>query len=242
MDNGMNNGMDNGMEKKTKRKKAWSTGMRICRIAVLTFLGLAVAAVILGIYGERVEEVFIGSPSLAFAPVYNRNGSWMHGRLKIGYRPEILMAEHVITLLLLCYLSRFIDYISMILGMSRSWGICMDLGIAATLARLINVIAKRYTLDYIYIRRMHATYDLVDFYLGIGILIMLVWVFLCEIRVFRLKKQATQGLGFRARMRWELVFTGNACRAVFMPREGWEDIRERYGYYLEKGGQETAGI
>lgn len=208
-------------------------GGRICFIAFFTVLALSVAACIVFIYGEQVEEIYIGGDSLAFAPVYNRSGSWLHGRLKLGYRPDILFVEHVCTLFLLWFLARFTDFVSLMLGMSKNWSMCEDLAIAATMVRLINVLLGRYTLDYIYIAG-RGTYDLVDFYLGISILIMCVWAVLGEMRTLRLKKRATQGMNFWQRMRWELVFTGNACRAAFISTAKWWEIQEHHEYYFEK--------
>lgn len=214
-------------------------GGRVCFIAFFTLSALAIASYIIILYGEQAEKIYIGGDSLAFAPVYNRSGSWLHGRLKLGYRPDILFLEHVISLFLLLFLARFTDFISMIFGMSRRWSLCEDLAIAATLVRLINVILGRYTLDYIYVARW-GTYDLVDFYLGISFLILCVWAVLGEIRMLRLKKYATQGMNFWQRVRWELVFTRNACRAAFISTAKWKEIQERYAYNFEKNEQTSA--
>ncbi len=210
---------------------------RICFIALFTLLALAIVECILFLYDGHVEEIHIGNDFLAFAPVYNRSGSWLHGRLNLGYRPDILFAEHMITLFILWFLSRFTDFISMILGMSRRWSLFVDLTTAATLARLINVIRGKYTLDYVYIGCLHATYDLVDIYLGIGLLFLCIWVTLAEIRTFRLKKQVTRGMSFWGRMRWELVLTGNACRAPFIRTAKWKEIQDRYEYHLRENEQ-----
>lgn len=202
-------------------------GGRICLIAFFALLAFAVAVGIECFYGEQVEEIYIGNQFLAFAPVYNRSGSWLHGRLHIGYRPDILFLEHTITLGLLLFLSRFTDFISLVLGMSRNWSICEDLAIAATLVRLINACLGRYTLDYIYIAG-RATYDLVDFYLGVSLLLICIWAVWGEIRTLRLRKKATQGMSLGQRMKWDIVFTGNACRAAFISTSKWREIQERY--------------
>lgn len=215
-------------------------GGRICFITFFALLALAVAEIVIFRYGERVEDIYIGSDFLAFEPVYNRSGSWLHGRLKLGYRPDILFLEHAVTLFLLWFLSRFTDFISMILGMSRRWSLFEDLATAATLVRLINVIRGRYTLDYIYINPLHATYDLVDIYLGISLFFLCVWMVLAEIRTLRLKRQAAQGMSFGGRMKWELVLTGNACRAPFMSSAKWKNIQDRYEYHLKEKEQISA--
>lgn len=205
---------------------------RICLIALLTLLGLAVAAGITFLYGDGAEEIYIGSETLAFAPVYNRDGSWFHGRLQIGYRPGILLLEHVIIMLLLIFLCRFMDFVSMILKMSGRFGVCLDLAMAATAARVVNVLSRKYTLDYVYIAPLHGTYDLIDFYIGISVAIMLAWGIVCEVKFLRLKKRATEGMNFMRRMRWELIFTGNACRAAFLPAKRWSEIQKEYGYFM----------
>lgn len=229
-------------ENEENRNAQRPIGGRVCFIAFFTLLALAVIASILFLYGEQVEEIYIGNDALAFAPVYNRSGSWLHGRLNLGYRPDILFLEHVVTLFMLWFLSRFTDFFSMVFGMSRRWSLCEDLATAATLVRLINVIRGRYTLDYVYIGCLNATYDLVDFYLGISIFILCIWMVLAEIRTFRLKKQATRGMNFRERMRWELVLTGNACRAPFIRTAKWREIQDRYEYHLKENEQTSAGI
>lgn len=211
---------------------------RICFIIDLTLLSFAVVAVILLLCGERAEEICVGGDILAFAPVYNRSGSWFHARLGIGYRPDILLLEHVISMLLLVYLSRFMDFTATVLKINTLWSRCLDFGMAATLVRLITALFGRYTLNYIYIAPLRSTYDLPDLYLGVSLAVLLIWAVWCEVRYLRLKKSATRGMGFAKRMKWELLFTGNVLKAAILPAARWEEIRRPYEIWDD---METAG-
>lgn len=215
---------------------------RAVLICGLTLLGLAVAEVILLLAGEQAESIRFGNRYLAFAPVYNRSGSWFHGRLQIGYRPGLLLAEHVFTLFLLWFLSRFMAWMNLALGMKQIWICGVDFGIAATIARLITVLCGRYTLDYIYLSWSHSTYDLMDFYIGFALICIVLWCILCEMRMLRLKRESCSGMNFWQKMKWELIFTGNAFKAPFVPAKHWEGLLEQYGYHLEADREKSAGI
>lgn len=213
---------------------------RAVLICVLTLMGLAVAEGILLFAGDRVESIRFGNRYVMFAPVYNRSGSWFHGRLQIGYRPEILLAEHVLTLGLLWFLSRFMAWMNLALGIRTFLTCGVDFGIAATFVRFITVACGRYTLDYVYLSWFHSTYDLVDFYIGILILCIVLWCIPCEVRWLRLKKKAAAGMNLRQRMKWELIFTGRALKAPFIPEKHWKGLLETYGYYLETDREKSA--
>lgn len=224
------------MSMTTAKKRLAKRAIRIC---VLTLLGLAVAESILLLAGEQAEEIRFGNKYLAFAPVYNRSGSWFHGRLQIGYRPCLLLAEHILTLGMLWFLSRFMAWMNFVLGMRQFWICGVDFGIAATLARLITVLCGRCTLDYIYLSWFHGTYDVIDFYLGLTLLCIVLWCIPCEMRFLRLKK-ASAGKSFGQKMKWELTFTGNALKAPFIPAKHWEGLKEKYGYHLEADREKSA--
>lgn len=206
--------------------------MRIVRICLFTLLGLAVAEGTLLVFGERVEEIYYGGKSIAFAPVFNRDGTWFHSRLQIGYRPALQLAENCVTLCLLWYLYRFIAWMGTAMKVDERWLYGVELSIAGTLARLVNVLRRQLTLDYIYIGRLRSTFDLIDFYLGISLVLMLFWLLLCEVRYLKVRKRETAGMDFWRKTKWALVFTGHAARAAFLPAKSWGAIiaEHRYQY------------
>ncbi len=189
--------------------------------SLLILLGFAVVIGIHAVYGDTLEEVSIGSGQFAFAPVYNRGGSWLHEKLDLGYRPGLLLAEGVVTLLACVFCIRFVGFLNWALGLKPGWDCWMYVMLSTAIARILQVLSGQYTLDYIYIKALHGTFDLFDFYLGIGLVGMVIWVLWAEVRYYRLKKRVTAGMGFFQKLKWELSFTGKALQAVFMPKARW---------------------
>lgn len=199
-------------------------GRHFLILGLLIGVGFAIVAGIQILYGDGAESVYIGNDSIALAPVYNRNGSWLHGRLDIGYHSAMLLAEGIVSLTLLLFSIRFIIYLNSIFQMRNTWLCFTYFFFATAIARIINVLAGQYTLDYLYISVFHATYDLFDFYLGIGLLIALLWCVFAEMKYHRLKKNSTRGMNLWQKLRWELAFTGKALKASCLPRDRWDKL------------------
>ncbi len=192
---------------------------------LLVIIGFSVVTGIHVVYGDTLEEVFIGNQWLAFKPVYNRDGSWLHGRLNVGYRPGLLLAEGILTLFAGVFCIRFMGFFNYVIQLSSVWSCWLYVMLSTTIARIIQVLAGQYTLDYIYIGVMHGTFDLFDFYLGIGLAGLMVWVVLAEIKYRRLRKACTEGMRFWQRLKWEFSFMGRTFQAAFLPRARWDSLK-----------------
>ncbi len=208
----------------------WRRGLCVCLLIALGF-GIVVTLIIT--YGEQVEAVYIGNEALALAPIYNRNGSWFHGKIGIGQQPLLYFGEQILTLLMELFILRFMTWLNRALGLSAKWNHLVDFMFAVTIARTITLLTGNHTLDYVYIAKFHATYDLFDFYLGITIVLTLIWCVLAEIKFLRLKKKATPGMNFWQKMKWELLFTWDACKAAFVSTEQQERLLQKYEYSSE---------
>ncbi len=224
------------------RQRAGLGWIKHCLIVgLLIGLGYGIVAGILLIYGDGAESVYLGNREFAISPVYNRDGSWLHGRLDIGFRPGALFVENLVSLALIWFCVRLMMYLNRLFKLSDTWLCFAYFYLAAIAARLINSIFGKYTMDYLYIRGLHATYDLFDIYLGIGLLMVVLWAILAEIRYHRIKKAATRGMGLWQKLKWELGFTAKIFQAVFSRRDCWEELGREYQYneyQVKTGGQE----
>lgn len=202
-------------------------GIGIC---LLIGIGFGIVAVLLLTYGQQVENIYIGTESFAIAPIYNRNSSWLHGRLGIGSKPLLYFAELIVTLLLEVFCFRFMTWMNKALRLSGKWNHIVDFMLAVTIARIITVLTGNDTLDYLYIAQFHATYDLFDFYIGFTIIAMLIWCILAEIKLSSIKKKALGKVSFLKKLQWELIFTKDACKAAFLPYKQQEILLQKYEY------------
>lgn len=215
-------------------KQTWLS--HVILVLALLCIGFGIVAGILAVFGGDAEKVRYGWESLAFEPVYNRSGSWFHGRLNMTYRPDILLVEQIFGLLVLLFLMRFLRFWNVLFRMKNIWLYAYDFGIATTVARGLSAMLEQYTLDYIYIsdpfwragRFAGSTYDLFDFYLGIMFVMMILWLFVACVAYYRMKKRLTKGYSMWQKVVWEWKLTGDSLKAVFLPTDSWKAILARY--------------
>lgn len=160
---------------------------------------------------------------MAIAPVYNRNGSWLHGRWGIGYRFDLLCLERIVTFLTALFLFRFLQAYNTFFSMSEKWLYAVDIELAVPVYRCIVWLYSPYTLDYLYIRG-YGTLDLSDFCIGVGIFFLILWLFPALSYYYRFRRQQTKNMRFGEKFMWECQFTVIIVKAMFLKRERWENL------------------
>ena len=183
-------------------------------------------------YDRLVQNPLSLGHSISLRPIYNKNGSWYHARLGIGYTRGLLIAENIITLLMAWFLYRFLETWDWFFKMNSFWLYLPDFVLAPTLYRLFHNVLGIFTLDYVRTvsKRGTITYDFPDFYLGISVIIMLVWLVFALIPYYKYKHTQVKGMRFMAKLIWELRLTALVIKAVFVPKERWAELFENAGF------------
>lgn len=201
-------------------------------IKMRTHLLVILIAIVISVLLERLAYLHYDSLRatpvilnryMAIAPVYNRDGSWLHGRWGIGYRFDLLCLERVQTFLAGLFLFRFLQVYNAFFSLSEKWLYAVDIELAVPVYRCIAWLYSPYTLDYLYIRG-YGTFDLPDFYIGVGIFFLVLWLILAMIYYYRFRKKRTAGMRFWEKLKWEWRFTVILFKAMFQKRENWESL------------------
>lgn len=201
-------------------------------ILLLILIAGIMECTMLMFYDKLVQNPLSIGHSISLRPIYNENGSWYHAKLGIGYTRGLLIAENIITLLMAWFLYRFLETWEWFFGMSSFWLYLLDFVLAPTLYRLCHNVLGRFTLDYVRIvsKRGTTTYDFPDFYLGISVIIMLVWLVFALIPYYKYKHTQVKGMRFLSKLIWELRLTALVIKAVFVPKERWAELFENAGF------------
>ncbi len=178
-------------------------------------------------YGKLTNQPIVLNSVMAIKPVYNTDGSWVHGKWGIGYQPVLLFCENIIALLFAILISRYLMVFNTFFHMSMWSAYTVDLFIAVSLYRIISRFYSPYVLDYLYIRGQ-GTYDFADFCLGAGFICIIAWLFPAKVRYSRYKKPILQGKSLWQKLKWELKLTVKFYRAVFMKQEKWTAEFEKW--------------
>ena len=174
---------------------------------------------------EKIGQPHARGVAVAFAPVYNEDGSTFHARLGIGYQQGLLIFESVVTLFTTLVMYRLIEYYNIFFEIKRFWIYFVDFGAASMFARFPTRLTGRYTLDYLYIRASHATYDFFDFCIGICVVGILIWMIPLCIKYYRYKKTHTTGMTFGQKFVWEMKLSFQLLKTSFCPiKTWWKDI------------------
>lgn len=209
---------------------------RITLIIVLVLFGLAMTPIILRAIGDPSGMLYIGNQYLALSLRHgnDRLASWI-GHTQTTYQMWTSLAYRTLLLCLLLFLSRYMAWINLVCGATGSQWLCgVDFAIAGHIIRLVNDFQGYINMLFIHVPRLGITFDLVDLYLGVSVVIILVWMVLCELHYRRLKKQKTAGMTFLQKMKWELTVAGVACKMAFFPAKKWAGFVEKYGYKFEE--------
>lgn len=210
------------MEEKMKKNRK--------HIAVCTALILISAAleyIVYLHYDSLTASPVILNSRMAVAPVYNTDGSWLHGVWEIGYNGTLLCLENVGALFVAWYLFRIMGIYCIFYGLSENWLYVMDLEIAVPIYRLLARLYRPYTLDYLYIRG-YGTFDFPDFCIGAGIAGAVLWMVPTMVLYYRYKRERTAGMGFLAKWKWEFRMSRQAMSMPFVKKSRWEERFEKW--------------
>lgn len=194
-------------------------------VLILIAVGLE-CAVYLHYDSLRANPIILNS-RMAVAPVYNTDGSWLHGRWGIGYNAGLLCIENMVALAIAGYLFRMIESYNAFFGLSEGWLYAADLEIAVPIYRLLNRVYRTYPLDYLYIQG-YGTFDFPDFCIGAGIVGILLWLILSMVQYRPYKKVRTAGMSFLQKRKWELRMSGRILYLPFVRKSGWEERFEKW--------------
>lgn len=194
-------------------------------VLILIAVGLECAAY-LHYDSLRANPIILNS-RMAVAPVYNTDGSWLHGRWGIGYNAGLLCIENMAVLVYMGYLFRMIESYNAFFGLSEGWLYAADLEIAVPIYCLLNRVYRTYPLDYLYIQG-YGTFDFPDFCIGAGIVGILLWLILSMVKYRPYKKARTVGMSFLQKRMWELGMSGRFLYLPFVRKSGWEERFEKW--------------
>lgn len=176
-------------------------------------------------YDRLTQSPVILNNYMAIAPVYNMDGSWIHGRWGIGYNGVLLCLENLAAILMAVYLFRFMNAMTTFFQVwgGRRWLYAVDVEAAVMVYRLLSRIYSPYTLDYLYIRGQ-GTFDFPDLCIGAGIAVILLWTAWMMVRYYSLKKRQTVGMTFWEKCRWELGISLMFLKAAVVPEDRWKNM------------------
>lgn len=194
-------------------------------VICLLMIGYGIVAYIHIVCPEKIGQPYARGVQVAFAPVYNEDGSTFHAKIDIGYRQGLLILESIVSVFCIWILYKLFLYYSIFFGMTSKWTYFADFGCATAIARLPVRLAGKYVLDYLYIRMGHGVYDFFDLCIGVSIVGMVLWYIPCCVRYHRYKKAHTKGMKFREKFRWEMRFGFDMLKKLFCPlRTWWRDV------------------
>jgi len=190
-------------------------------ITILICIAALSEAIVCFHYDELRKNPLVITRFLRIRPVYNDDGSWIHGKLGIGYIGWLLISEDIITILMAIYLFRFMEACNRFFGISQGWLYSLDFGIATTLYRLITEVRKVFTLDYLNIGRN--TFDFPDFYLGVLMAGLIIWYFPVMGAYHKYKKNKIKGMCFKEKLIWEFKFSGMLLKIPVLNKKKWQE-------------------
>lgn len=183
-------------------------------------------------FDKLVQEPLSVGRLVSLRPVYNKSGSWYHARLRLGYMQGLLIAENITTLFLVWFFYRFLEAWGWLFGMRSFWLYLFDFALAPTLYRLFHNVLGIFTLDYVRIvsRQGSSTFDFPDFYLGIFVVAIFVWLVFALIPYYKYRHTRVKGMRFLSKLAWELRLTALLIKAVFVPKERWAELFDKAEY------------
>lgn len=172
-------------------------------------------------FDELRRQPIVINKFLQIYPVYNQDGTWLHGKIGIGYVSWLLYFESILSLFLLIVMIRYMDLLTCFFGLSQKWFFIMDIGIAPALYRIFTTIRRAYTLDYLQIKQM--VYDFPDLCIGVFVIGILVWAILLSFIFYKYNKEKRKEMSFKERLVWGVQFRQMLFRVFFLPRIRWEE-------------------
>lgn len=209
--------------------KEWLKQQKYHLLLILILLCLAgVLEGIVSFYFEELRRHPIKISRLVqIYPIYNRDGTWFHGKIGIGYIGWLLYLETILSLGLLTVMMRYMDLWICFFGLNRKWLYIVDIGIVPALYRMLTRIRGSYTLDYLQVKRM--VYDFPDICIGFFVAGVLIWAIRVSLISHSYIHKMRAGMGFSERMIWTIRFRRMFFRVFFLPKAQWESEFEQWG-------------
>lgn len=200
-------------------------GTHLLVVGAVIFLSVFLERLVCFHYDQLKESPVILNDYMAIAPVYNTDGSWLHGKWGIGYNGMLLCLEHLAALCAAGYLFRFMESFNVFFQIRGGflWLYAADMEAAVMAYRLFSKIYSPYTLDYFYVRGQ-GTFDFPDLCIGVGIAVILFWTILMISKYYPFKKKQTAGMTFMEKFKWEWGISFLFFKAAVMPKNRWESM------------------
>lgn len=201
-------------------KKVKNIKVHLIVIVILVFIAGLMEGVVYSHFHELRESPIVLGNFLRIYPIYNKNGSWIHGRLGIGYIRWMLALEDIVTLLIIFYSFRFLKAYGRFFHMSMLWLHITDFAFSASIYRIFTRIRGVFTLDYLDLGSY--IYDFPDFYISIFIVGILIWLIPALIKYYSYRNAKVKGLSFIKKQIWDFKISGMFFKAAVIPESRWE--------------------
>ena len=179
-------------------------------------------------YGKLQEQPVMLGRFLRIYPIYNDDGSWLHGRLGIGYVRGLLVLEDILSFLVEVFLIRYISSICDFFSISRKVLMAAACAMAATFYRFFTRLRGVYVLDYLHVRG-RGVFDLPDLYLFLTMVGIILWIVVPYYKAYHpFKKEKVKGMPLLQKWALELRFAGIFLQAAFLPKDRWEKLFEKW--------------
>lgn len=201
-------------------EKIKKTKINLIIIAILILIAALMEGIVYFHFFELRKSPIVLSNFLRIYPTYNKNGSWIHGKLGIGYIRWMLAFENIVSLLAVFYLFRFIKAYGRFFHMSILWLHLTNFPFAAAIYRMITRIRGVFTLDYLDFGKY--IFDFPDLYIIIFILGILIWLIPALIKYYSYRNVKVKELSFIKKQIWDFKISLMFFKVAVIPESKWE--------------------
>lgn len=195
-------------------------------ILILFCIAALLEGVVSFYFDELRRQPVIINRFLKIYPIYNRDGTWLHGKIGIGYISWLLHLEAMLSLLLLAIMVRYMEVLICFFGLSDRWLFLIDIGMVPAFYRMFTRIRGTYTLDYLQINQM--VYDFPDFCIGVFVIGILIWAICLSLVSRKYIREKRNGRSFAERMIWSVRFRRMLFQVFFLPKAQWQEKFEQW--------------
>lgn len=178
-------------------------------------------------FGEWQAQPVMLNSFLRLFPVYNDSGSWLHGRIGVGYVRWLLIVEDILALAAEMFVIRYIRAIGHFFGLGCQVLYMVDCGIAATSYRFFTRMRGVYVLDYLHVRG-RGVFDLPDLYLFLTMIGLILWLIPLYMVYHPYLKKKTKGMPLLRKWAFELRVSGVFLKAAFVSGKRWDGMFEMW--------------
>lgn len=195
-------------------------------ILILLSIAVLLEVIIYFHFDELRRQPIVINQFLEIYPIYNRNGTWLHGEIGIGYIAWLLYLEAILSLIILVVMARYMDVLICFFRLSPRWLYLVDVGAVPGIYRILTRIRGAYTLDYLQINQI--VYDFPDFCIGIFIVGICIWAIRVSFLFCQYMREKRRGMSFTERIVWGVRFRRMIFRMIFLPKVQWQGKFEQW--------------